>query len=199
MHLPTLRTNTRSQRSLESLLQDKSDPYLCAIQDLNMEEVLQIIRRGPAPKPAEVLRSHAIKQETTPLRTKSATSTAEAVLQSLHAEGLRRLEEEEAATAATTSADDDTAAELKERVTAHVFDGLCATIAVLHASYNAAKEDAACVDLPAAISAGTTALKELRLHQANIDARRWAHDFEPEMQELVATLGALGVPAAELQ
>lgn len=212
---PVLLAPRRAQSSLQRLLEDRNDPYLAAIQDFDIPRIAAIVEEGPtstAAVPEAFLQRLGLRTDNgvtaaaraqraapTSLTQRAATSSAEAVLQSLHAAGVERQHEAEATAAAelksaqvaydALSAEEKTALQL-ERVVSHLFDGVCAISAAIRVqagdgAVSPEERDAVyrvCERVAEACDKGT------------ISADRWAADFAAEMEELAAVWRHLGDP-----
>jgi hypothetical protein len=204
----------RTQSSLQKLLDDPSDPYLAALQDFNIPRIAAIVEEGPATTtvPAAFLQRMGLRTDSdakaaaraqhaasTPLTTRAATSSAEAVLQSLHAAGAERQHEAEAATAAELRSaqaaydalpEDEKAALQLERVVSHLFDGMCAISAAIR--MQAEDQSASPEELDAVFRVCERVVKAYE--DGTISPERWAADFASEMAELEVLWHHLGDP-----
>lgn len=205
----------RLQSSLQKLLDDPSDPYLVAMHDFDIPRIADIVAAGPATTgvPAAFLRRIGVHVETdglaaaraqhaapTPLTRRRARSSGEAVLQSLHAAGVERQAEAAAAAAAelqTAQAQYDAlpaeekAALHRERLVAHLFDGLCAMCAAMRMQV---EHDGTAA--PEQRDAAFSVFERLVAARGDgtIAAARWQDDFVPELKELAVVWRHLNDP-----
>ncbi|KAG5481517.1 hypothetical protein LSCM1_05535 [Leishmania martiniquensis] len=214
MHAAPLTTPRRAQSSLQRLLSDSSDPYLAALQEFDIPQIADILCEGPAPTgvPADLLRRAAIRADPdgvaaaqaqpaapTPLAQRLAQSPGGAVLQSLHAVGVKHRQDTAAAAAAELASAQERydafpqerkAALQMERVVSHLFDGLCAMSAAMRMQ---AEEGTASVEqCDAAFRVYERIMSAYR--DGIIAADRWRADFAPELEELRVTWQHLGDP-----
>ena len=212
---PVLLAPRRAQSSLQRLLEDRNDPYLAAIQDFDIPRIAAIVEEGPtstAAVPEAFLQRLGLRTDNgvtaaaraqraapTSLTQRAATSSAEAVLQSLHAAGVERQHEAEATAAAelksaqvaydALSAEEKTALQL-ERVVSHLFDGVCAISAAIRVQ---AEDGAVSPEERDAVYRVCERVAEA-CDKGTISADRWAADFAAEMEELAAVWRHLGDP-----
>ncbi|CAJ1007214.1 hypothetical protein Q4I28_002528 [Leishmania naiffi] len=214
MHSASLTAPCRAQSSLQRLLDDPSDPYLAALQQFDILRIAHIVAEGPAMSgvPAAFLRRAAIRVETdgiaaaraqlaapTPLTQRRAQSSGEAVLQSLHAVGVKHWSEAEAAAATEFKCaqeayealpQEEKAALQMERVVSHLFDGLCAMSAAMRMQ---TEEGAPSLEeRDAAFSVYGRIMSAYR--DGAITEDRWRADFMPELEELQVIWQHLGDP-----
>lgn len=193
-----MRPSRRFYSSLAKLLEDPSDPYLAPIQEVDIVRIVEILQEAPPssssvrqPQPWTATpdgpRHEGPKLHRTAQR--SVTSSGEAVLQSLHTEGLRRKEQaDEAVQEAARSAqafydalpEAEKAALKAARHTAHLFDGLCALNAVLRmqaedGEVSEAERNAAYAAYEYLVAA---------YQSGHIPPARWKDDFVAELTEL---------------
>lgn len=204
----------RAQSSLQKLLDDPSDPYLGAMQDFDIPRIADIVEAGPATTavPAAFLQRLGMRTDNdvaaatraqyagpTPLTSRPAQSSAEAVLQSLHATGVARQHEAEAAAAAERQSaqaaydalsESEKAALQTERVVSHLFDGLCAVSAAIRMQAEDGAATPEELEAVRRVCAAVVAAQET----GSITAERWAADFAAEMAELEVIWRHLGDP-----
>lgn len=193
--------SVRRQGSLAALMQDREDVFIAAVQAQDVPRIAELIRRGPPPiGTMPPRRSTELKQEAPQIVQRAATSSGEAVLQSLHASGLRRLEAAESAEEERRRMDqasydalpaEEREAVRQERTERHMWEGLCAVNAVLRMKVEDSntmctyytRED---VDEASRVY---QMMCELR---AEMSAEKWAQEFLPELNELKVVLAAAG-------
>ncbi|KPI86414.1 hypothetical protein ABL78_4530 [Leptomonas seymouri] len=210
----TLLMARRTQSSLQRLLEDPSDPYLSALQQFDLPRIAAIVEEGPAQTavPAAFLQRLGLRADAdaaaatraqravpTPLVKRSASSSAEAVLQSLYAAGLERQHETEAVAAEELQSaqaaydalpEEEKAALRLERVVSHLFDGVCAISAAIR--IQAEDGSASPEERDAVFRVCERVMKAYE--EGVITAERWAADFAAEMEELEVVWRHLGDP-----
>lgn len=194
-------TPLRSQSSLQSLLNDTSDPYCAAVQELDIPRISRLLLAGPGDTACLPLAHH---HRPTPAPSPAAQDGSQAaqVLQTIYHEGLKKraeameAEQQEAQAAYDVLSEGEKAALRSRRVVQHTFDGVCATIAVLRSFV----EDCHETETPAAVAAALEVFCFARaayVERGLIPPEAWRDDFYPEMSEL-AELLARGKCSADL-